>query len=697
MNTEDKKSQGNILGTEAVGTLLAKFSIPGIAALVVNALYNIVDQIFIGQGVGYLGNGATNVIFPLSTFAMAFALMIGDGAASYMSLMLGKKQERKAAQGTAAGMLGIVAAGIIIAALYLAFLTPLCRLFGATDAILPYALQYGGITAIGIPFCAVCAGYASIIRADGSPKYNMLGLLVGCVLNLILDPVFIFICGWGVAGAAFATIIGQIANAAINFAYIPRMKSVRITREDIKQCGKSLSAVLKLGVSSFISQMVLVVVMAVQNNILRDYGAASKYGADIPISALGVTMKVFNILLVIIIGLASGAQPIWGYNYGARLYKRVQKTFALVIIISSAVMLFAFAIFQLFPLVIISIFGSEDDLYNEFAIKTLRIFLLLVPVGGVQLASGIFFQAVGRPVQASLISLSKQIIFMIPALLILSPLLGVEGVLWAGPASDALAFLMTLILLKLSWKSIFASEPEAAQPPVSAQMSSPAPREGATGLAKEKYLIYGKSVVITIDRNYGAGGRTLGRKLAEQFDIPYYDSDIIKEAADESGLNAMFLAFIDEKPRHIRGMTNAAPSYSADSSAFSEVQRAAEQAQSAVIEKLAANGSCVIVGRRADQVLAGKAAVFRIFVAMPLEKRIEKIRRSENVSRGQAERRIKATDKAREDYYNLSGGGKWGSAENYDLCLDAGAFSQDEMVKVIMLALREYQAEELRA
>ena len=681
MNT---KEQGNILGTEAVGRLLAKFSIPGIAALVVNALYNIVDQIFIGQGVGYLGNGATNVVFPLSTFAMAFSLMIGDGAASYMSLMLGKKQERRAAQGTAAGMIAIVISGIIIAALYLLFLAPLCKLFGATDAILPYALRYGGITAIGIPFCAVCAGYASIIRADGSPKYNMLGLLAGCVLNLILDPVFIFICKWGVAGAALATIIGQIANAAINFLYIPRMKSVKICRDDIRHCGENLGAVLKLGISSFISQMVLVVVMAVQNNIMRDYGAASKYGADIPLSALGVTMKVFNILLVIIIGLASGAQPIWGYNYGARMYGRVKKTFALVVAISTLVMVFAFAIFQLFPMAIISIFGAEDALYNEFAIKTLRIFLLLVPVAGLQLAAGIFFQSVGKPVQASLISLSKQIIFMIPALLILSPLLGVEGVLWAGPASDALAFIMTVLLLRFSWKPIFAEQ----EPQVTASFRKP---EDAGGLlVRDTYLIYGKNTVITIDRSYGAGGRELGRKLAEQLDIPYYDSDIISEAAEESGLNAMFLSFVDEKPRHLRGMTNAAPSYSAGNTKFSDVERAAEQAQSAVIEKLAAHGSCVIVGRRADQILSGISPVFRIFITMPLEKRIERVRHREGLGSGTAEKRIKSIDKARETYYNLTGGGRWGHAENYDLCLDAGSFSQEEMLKIITLALASY-------
>jgi len=451
----------NILGTEKIGRLLVKYAVPGIAALVINALYNIVDQIFIGRGVGYLGNGATNVIFPLTTFAIAFALLIGDGAASYMSLMLGRNEQTKAARGAAAGMIAIVVSGVIIAVCYLLFLPQLCTLFGATDAIMPYAKAYGGISVLGLPFCAVCAGYAGIIRADGSPKYNMAGLLTGCALNIILDPVFIFVFHWGVAGAAFATVIGQVANAVINVIYIPHMKSVKITRSDLRGCMSSLPPVLKLGVSSFISQMVLVVVMAVQNNILRSYGAVSEYGADIPISALGVTMKVFSILMVVVIGLASGAQPIWGYNYGAHQYNRVQKTFNIVIALSGVIMLFAFAIFQLWPMAIVSIFGTEDAMYTKFAVRTLRVFLLLVPVAGFQLTAGIFFQAVGRPLQASLISLSKQIVFMIPAMLLLSPAMGVDGVLWSGPVSDALAFVLTVVLLALSWKSVFSGKDAA--------------------------------------------------------------------------------------------------------------------------------------------------------------------------------------------------------------------------------------------
>ena len=221
--TVQARTTENIMGIASIPSLLAKFAIPSVISMVVNSIYNLVDQIFIGQGVGYLGNGATNVIFPLSTFAMAFALLIGDGSASFMSLMLGKKEERKAARGTVAGMISIVIAGVIMMCVYLTFLEPLCRLFGATDAILPYALQYGSITAIGIPFCSVCAGWASIIRADGSPKYNMIGLLTGCAINLIGDPIFIFVFHWGVAGALCVP-LGRCRSCVGNY---PRTDSKR--------------------------------------------------------------------------------------------------------------------------------------------------------------------------------------------------------------------------------------------------------------------------------------------------------------------------------------------------------------------------------------------------------------------------------------------------------------------------------------
>ena len=447
----------NILGTEKIGKLLAKFAIPGIISMVVNSLYNIVDQIFIGQGVGYLGNGATTVIFPMTTFAMAFSLLFGDGSAAFLSLKLGEKKEDEAARGTGAGIIGFVGIGIIITILYLIFLEPLCKLFGASEAILPYAKDYGRIITYGLPFCAVCAGGASIIRADGNPKFNMIGLFAGTIINVVLDPIFIFVFHWGVKGAAFATILGQFANAVLNIYYFSKkMRNVSLNRFVFRKSISYILRVSKLGISSFITQMALVVAMATRNNVLVTYGAQSKYGPDIPVTTLGITMKTFAIIMSIVIGLSAGAQPIFGYNYGSGKYDRVKKTFKLVAVLSTIICTVAFFLAQFKPMAIIRIFGSESDLYNEFAIKCMRIYLMLIPTVGIQIMSGIFFQALGYPVQASILSLSKQIIFQLPVTILLPVFMGVEGVLWAGPVSDVLAFTTMIVMFLIYWKKIFS-------------------------------------------------------------------------------------------------------------------------------------------------------------------------------------------------------------------------------------------------
>ncbi|MCQ2241680.1 MATE family efflux transporter [Treponema sp.] len=447
----------NILGTERIGKLLAKFAIPGIISMVVNSFYNIVDQIFIGRGVGYLGNGATSVIFPVVTFAMAFSLLFGDGAAAFLSLKLGEKKEEEAAKGTMAGIIGFLTIGLFLAILYMIFMKPLCRIFGASDGILPYAVEYGRIITIGLPFCAICSGGSSIIRADGNPRFNMIGLFTGTIINVVLDPIFIFIFHWGVKGAALATILGQAANGILNIYYFTRkMKSVKLHRFLWKKSLSYIPVVSKLGVSSFISQMALVIAIAARNNVLVAYGLKSKYGPDIPVTTLGITMKTFSIIMSIVIGLSAGAQPIFGYNYGSGKYDRVKRMFKLVAVISTIICTCAFLVAQLKPMAIISIFGSENDIYNEFAIKCMRIYLMLIPTLGIQIMSGIFFQALGYPMQASILSLSKQIVFQLPFTFILPIFLGVEGVLWTGPVSDTLSFLTTIIMLLIYWKKMFS-------------------------------------------------------------------------------------------------------------------------------------------------------------------------------------------------------------------------------------------------
>ena len=439
----------NILGTERIGKLMRKFSIPCIISLVVNSLYNIVDQIFIGWGVGYLGNGATNVVFPLTMICLAFALMFGDGSSAFLSLKLGEKKKEEARKGVANGISSSIVISLLFCAIVLIFLPQLLNLFGCTDALRDYAIGYGYIIAIGLPFMMIGTTLNSIIRADGNPKFAMASMLSGAILNIILDPIFIFIFKMGVEGAAIATIISQFLTFIINVLYIKKFKSIKLEKKDFKIKIKLASQVAMLGISSFITQMAIVVVMAFENNLLGKYGAQSKFGAEIPITVLGIVMKISQILNSIIIGIAAGAQPILGYNYGAEKYDRVKKTLKLVLTLSVVVSTVAFILFQLIPDKLIAVFGSGDALYMEFACLAFRTYLMLCICNGIQIPAGIFFQAIGKGLKSAFISLSRQILFLIPAMLVLSHFFGIHGFLFAGPFADGLAFVIASILLIL--------------------------------------------------------------------------------------------------------------------------------------------------------------------------------------------------------------------------------------------------------
>lgn len=452
---------GNPLGWQKIGKLLLKFSLPGIISMLVNSLYNIVDQIFIGQGVGYLGNGATTVIFPLATIALAFSLLIGDGAASYMSLMLGRKNEEEAGKAVAVASWLSVLAGAVLGAIMIIFIEPLCYLFGATELIFPYAKSYGIIIALGLPLSAVSVAYAGFIRADGSPIYNMIGLISGCACNIVLDYLFVIVIPLGVEGAAIATVIGQGLNSALYIAYLFKLKTVKLNKRIFKESPKSVLKVVQLGVSSFVNQILVVIIIGIQNNLLKVYGAQSVYGPEIPMTALGVTMKLFNIVMAVLIGLSSGSQPIWGFNYGSGQHDRVKKTLFCSMGVATAIISVVFVIFQLFPAQVVSIFGNQDALYTEFSVKCLKIYLLLLPVSGVRMLGSSFLQAVGKPLPATILSISKQIAIQVPAMFLLTSAMGVDGVLWSGPVSDLVSFILTIIVLFIVCRRIFKKEQKA--------------------------------------------------------------------------------------------------------------------------------------------------------------------------------------------------------------------------------------------
>lgn len=433
--------------TEPIGRLIVKFAVPSVIALLVNSLYNIVDQIFIGWGVGYLGNGATNIVFPITIIALALSMMIGNGGAAYLSLKMGEGEVETAKKGVGNAVTLVTIVSILLAVIFLVWIDPILTLFGATDVLRPFALEYGFIIGAGLPFMMISAAINSMIRADGSPKYAMLSMVIGAIINVILDPVFIFVFQMGVKGAAIATIIGQVASFVVSVLYMPHFKSVQLNKSSFAPCAKVSVNIVIFGLSSFITQFAITIVMALTNNLLAKYGAQSVYGAEIPLTATGIVMKVNQIMIAILLGIATGTQPIIGYNYGAKSYHRVKKALEISLIASEIVSVAAFLIFQFAPMSVVSLFGSEEGLYNEFAVKAFRIFLMLCPLTGFQTIAAVYLQAVGKPVKSAILSLARQIIFFVPTALILPIFLGVEGVLWTGPVADGLAFLLSLAFL----------------------------------------------------------------------------------------------------------------------------------------------------------------------------------------------------------------------------------------------------------
>lgn len=461
--TEQGLNKENPLGYKSIPALLRSFAIPSIIAMLVSSLYNIVDQVFIGQGVGYLGNAATNVSYPLSTICLAIALLIGIGSASRFSLYLGAGEKDRAARVIGNGIMMMIVFGVLYAVLVEIFMRPLLSAFGATSEIMPYAETYSRIIALGMPFLIITNGMSNFARADGSPRYSMVCMLIGAIINTILDPIFIFVFQWGVAGAAWATIIGQFFSFLFAIMYIRRFKQIKLKRSDIHLSLKESLQTASLGMSNSLNQVAITFVQIVLNNSLTYYGASSVYGQEIPLAACGIVMKTNAILLAVIIGLSQGSQPIIGFNYGARQYSRVRKTYKLAITCNLVVSAVGFILFQFFPRQIISLFGSGEEAYFEFSIYFMRTFLFMVIVNGVQLLSSNFFSAIGKPVKGLLLSMTRQVIFLIPLVLILPLFLGLDGILYAGPIADGAAFLVTVVMIAREMKKIKEMEMQTVQ------------------------------------------------------------------------------------------------------------------------------------------------------------------------------------------------------------------------------------------
>lgn len=655
------KKEENILGYEKISKLMKKFSIPCIISLVVNSLYNIVDQIFIGWGVGYLGNGATNVVFPLTMICLAFSLMFGDGASAYLSLKLGEKKKKEAVQGVVNGFI----LSVIVSVLFLVgsslFLRKLIYIFGCTKKLEIYALEYGGSIVIGLPFMMIGTTLNSIIRADSSPAYAMKTMILGAVLNIILDPIFIFVFHMGVRGAAIATVISQFVTFILNILYLKKFKSVKLSKKKFKFDKSVALKVSTLGISSFITQISIVLVIAFENNLLSKYGAHSKYGAEIPITVLGIVMKINQILNSFIIGIAAGSQPIVGYNYGAGKYDRVKETLKRVLTLSVVVGTIGFLLFQLIPDKLIMIFGSGNKLYMDFASYAFRVYLMLCIINGIQIASGIFFQAVGKSAKSAFISLSRQILFLIPAMIVLGKLYGVEGVLYAGPFADLLAFIISTILLLFEVKKL---------------NSVKSVRSDTKASTLENNSVLDKNIVITISREYGSGGRYIAKLVAEKLKIKLYDKDFIKGLTNETGLDSSYIENIEQK---------RTPLDNFNSGYYQSLSNADELfiEEANLIKKLASKNSCVIVGRCADFILKDNKNLIKIFIYSDMESKIKRAIKYYNIPKKDAKKEIEKINKLRKNHYKYYTNREWNNPENYDLCLNSDSLGVEKCAEVI--------------
>ena len=654
------EKEENILGYEKIGKLIRKFAIPCIISLLVNSLYNIVDQIFIGWGVGYLGNGATNVVFPLTMVCLAFALMFGDGGAAYLSLKLGEKKKKEAAKGVGNAITISVVVSILICVGYLIFLPQLLNLFGCTDNLREYALSYGGIIVLGLPFMMIGSTLNSIIRADGNPKYAMTSMVAGAILNVILDPIFIFPLNMGVQGAAIATVISQIVTFLMNIFYIKKFKSIKIGKEEFKPQAQVIRKVSALGISSFITQMSIVLVIAFENNLLGKYGAESKYGADIPITVLGIVMKISQILNSIIIGIAAGSQPILGYNYGAGKYDRVKKTLKYVLGLSVIISTIAFILFQTIPDKLISIFGSGNELYMEFACIAFRTYLMLVICNGVQIPSGIFFQAIGKSAKSAILSLSRQILFLIPAMVTFGSLFGLIGVLYAGPFADGLAFVISGILIIVEMKHLGKGN-----------VKSVALVDDTSTDKKVKDY-----VVITVSREYGSGGRYVGRLIADKLGIKFYDKEIITKLAETTGLSEEYIENNEQK-RDATAILNNGFYMGLDNADELFVK------ETELIKELAAKDSCVIIGRCADFILKDEKNVIKVFVYSGMEDKIKRATQIYGYEEDKAKKEIERIDKLRANHYKHYTDKDWKDFSNYDICINSDLLGVEKSADMI--------------
>ena len=621
-----------------VGKLLRMFAVPCVISLVVQALYNIVDQIFIGftPGLGELGNTATGIVYPLTVIALAIALLLGDGIAAKLSINQGQNNNQNNSKTVAANLSCGLIISLVLMTVCLIFAQPILSVFGANQVILPFALNYSTLIILGFPLFIVGTILNPIIRADGSPKYAMFSMIAGAITNIILDPIFLFACQMGMQGAALATFIGQFVTFALSVAYLFRAKTFQLKITDFLPNFKLLGSVAKLGISSFLTQVSIVLVSVINNNVITSLLPADNSA----IGMLTIAFKVFGIVISIIVGIACGGQPIIGYNYGARRFDRVKQTFKYIMCISLVVGLTATVLFLSFPRQIFAIFGYSQ--VSDFGVKCFTIYMCMMLLTCFTKATAIFFQAIEKPVKSTLIAMCRDLLFLIPLTFILANF-GVDAFLWSAPISDILTTVLAIIFLIIVFRNF-------------AKLSA----TNTTNTNQATVQTSQPGIIITISREHGAGGREIAFALAKKLGIPCYDKELTSLVAQDTGLAVDYLNQLENK--------GTQPMY--DLYLTKTPTAIAQQAQNRVLNTIAKQGSCVIVGRCADYILKDYHP-YRIFIYADMAYKQQRVMQNYQDTAPTAQENILKSDKHRARFYQETTGQTWGAKENYDLCINA--------------------------
>jgi len=645
----EKVENNKFLEEVKIGKLLRMFAIPCVISLVVQALYNIVDQIFIGftQGLGDLGNTATGIVYPLTVIALAIGLLIGDGVAAKLSINQGQNNNKNNSKTIASNISFGLIISLIMMAFGLLFAKPILVGFGANEVILPYASNYSTFIIIGFPLFIIGTIINPIIRADGSPKYAMFAMIAGALTNIILDPVFLFGFKMGMQGAALATLLGQAVTFILSVIYLFRAKTFKLKLSDFIPNLKLFGSVTKLGISSFLTQISIVIISIINNNLILSLLPTDNSA----IGMLTIAFKVFGIVVSIIVGIACGGQPIIGYNYGARKFDRVKQTFKLIITTSLVIGVIATLLFLFLPKQIFALFGYSQ--VSEFGVKCFTIYMNMILLTCFSKATAIFFQSIEKPVKSTLVAMCRDLIFLVPLTFILYKF-GVDAFLWSAPISDILTTILAIVFLVLVFKEFakLSQKSETTETTVKIENSKP-------------------GIIITISREHGAGGREIAFELAKKLNIPCYDKELTSMVAKDTGLAVDYINKLENnvsQPLYELYLTKTP----------TEIAR---EAQNNVLVAIAQKGSCVIVGRCADYILRDYNP-YRIFIYADMEYKQQRIMNNYKDAKNTAYENIIKSDKNRARFYHETTGQTWGAKENYDLCINS-SIGVEQMVNII--------------